>query len=72
MTKAMTKERALELGMGPFDTADFYNADPGERRVAASLGCDRDRVDLSTEAGLAARLGPLARRGTPTNGNRAP
>jgi aryl-alcohol dehydrogenase-like predicted oxidoreductase len=69
---AMTKARALELGTGRFDTADFYNAHDSERRIAGSPGCDRNRVALSTEAALAERLGPLARRATPTNANRAP
>jgi hypothetical protein len=58
--------------MDRFDTPDFYNAHDSERIVAGSSGCDRDRVDLSTEAGLAVRLDPLAGRGNPIQANRSP
>jgi aryl-alcohol dehydrogenase-like predicted oxidoreductase len=44
--------RALERGIRVFDTANSYNAGESERILGRALGRDRDRVILSTKAGL--------------------
>jgi aryl-alcohol dehydrogenase-like predicted oxidoreductase len=44
--------RALERGVGVFDTANFYNAGESERVLGRALGRDRERVVLATKAGL--------------------
>jgi aryl-alcohol dehydrogenase-like predicted oxidoreductase len=44
--------RALERGITVFDTANSYNAGESERILGAALGRDRERVRLSTKAGL--------------------
>jgi aryl-alcohol dehydrogenase-like predicted oxidoreductase len=43
---------ALERGVTVFDTANSYNAGESERILGRALGQDRDRVTLSTKAGL--------------------
>jgi len=44
--------RALERGITHFDTANSYNGGESERLLGRALGKDRDRVVLSTKAGL--------------------
>jgi aryl-alcohol dehydrogenase-like predicted oxidoreductase len=44
--------RAIERGITVFDTANSYNAGESERILGRALGRDRDRVTLSTKAGL--------------------
>jgi aryl-alcohol dehydrogenase-like predicted oxidoreductase len=44
--------RALERGVGVFDTANFYNAGESERILGKALGKDRDRVVVVSKAGL--------------------
>jgi aryl-alcohol dehydrogenase-like predicted oxidoreductase len=44
--------RALERGVTVFDTANSYNAGESERILGRALGRDRERVTLSTKAGL--------------------
>jgi aryl-alcohol dehydrogenase-like predicted oxidoreductase len=44
--------RALERGIGIFDTANSYNGGESERILGRSLGRDRDRVILATKVGL--------------------
>jgi aryl-alcohol dehydrogenase-like predicted oxidoreductase len=44
--------RALERGVTIFDTANSYNAGESERILGRALGRDRERVILSTKAGL--------------------
>jgi aryl-alcohol dehydrogenase-like predicted oxidoreductase len=61
--------RALERGVTVFDTANSYNAGESERILGRALGRDRDRVTLSTKAGLGVNpgrpegLSPEAMRG---------
>jgi aryl-alcohol dehydrogenase-like predicted oxidoreductase len=49
--------RALEHGIGVFDTANAYNVGESERILGRSLGRDRSRVILATKVGLD-RVGP--------------
>jgi aryl-alcohol dehydrogenase-like predicted oxidoreductase len=49
--------RALERGVTVFDTANSYNAGESERILGRALGRDRDRVVLSTKAGLGTNPG---------------
>jgi aryl-alcohol dehydrogenase-like predicted oxidoreductase len=52
---------AMDLGVSVFDTAPAYGAGEAERRLGQALvGVDRDRVFLSTKAGLTSS--GLARR----------
>jgi aryl-alcohol dehydrogenase-like predicted oxidoreductase len=51
--------RALERGITHYDTANSYNAGESERILGRALGADRDRVVLSTKAGI----GPQPSRG---------
>jgi aryl-alcohol dehydrogenase-like predicted oxidoreductase len=44
--------RALERGVGVFDTANFYNGGESERILGRALGPDRERVVVATKAGL--------------------
>jgi aryl-alcohol dehydrogenase-like predicted oxidoreductase len=53
--------RALERGVVQFDTANSYNAGESERILGRALGRDRDRVVLSTKAGLG--VNPSKREG---------
>ncbi len=46
-------EQAVDLGITAFDTAPAYGAGEAERRLAAALRrLDRDRLHISTKAGL--------------------
>lgn len=47
-----TLERALELGVTLWDTADFYGAGDNERFLAPLLRTHRDQVVLATKCGL--------------------
>jgi aryl-alcohol dehydrogenase-like predicted oxidoreductase len=49
--------RALERGVTVFDTANSYNAGESERILGRALGRDRERVTLSTKAGLGVNPG---------------
>jgi aryl-alcohol dehydrogenase-like predicted oxidoreductase len=53
--------RALERGVVYFDTANSYNAGASETILGRALGRDRDRVVLSTKAGLG--VDPARREG---------
>jgi aryl-alcohol dehydrogenase-like predicted oxidoreductase len=44
--------RALERGITVFDTANSYNGGESERILGRALGADRERVILSTKAGI--------------------
>jgi aryl-alcohol dehydrogenase-like predicted oxidoreductase len=44
--------RALERGIGIFDTANSYNGGESERILGRSLGADRDKVILASKVGL--------------------
>lgn len=44
-------DRALELGINLFDTADVYGAGHSERLLGDALGSARDRVVLATKGG---------------------
>jgi aryl-alcohol dehydrogenase-like predicted oxidoreductase len=49
--------RALEHGIGVFDTANAYNGGESERILGRALGRDRSRVTVATKVGLD-RVGP--------------
>src|SRR5580700_1705750 len=49
--------RALERGVTLFDTANSYNAGESETILGRALGRDRDRVVVSTKAGLGTNPG---------------
>ena len=49
--------RALERGVTAFDTANSYNAGESERILGRALGRERERVTLSTKAGLGVQPG---------------
>jgi aryl-alcohol dehydrogenase-like predicted oxidoreductase len=49
--------RALEHGIGVFDTANAYNSGESERILGRALGHDRSRVVLATKVGID-RVGP--------------
>jgi aryl-alcohol dehydrogenase-like predicted oxidoreductase len=49
--------RALERGVTAFDTANSYNGGESERILGRALGRDRERVALSTKAGLGVEPG---------------
>ncbi len=49
--------RALERGVAVFDTANSYNAGESERILGRALGRDRERITLSTKAGLGVNPG---------------
>jgi aryl-alcohol dehydrogenase-like predicted oxidoreductase len=49
--------RALERGVTVFDTANSYNAGESETILGRALGRDRDRVFVSTKAGLGTNPG---------------
>jgi aryl-alcohol dehydrogenase-like predicted oxidoreductase len=49
--------RALEHGIGLFDTANAYNGGESERILGRALGRDRSRVVVATKVGLD-RVGP--------------
>jgi aryl-alcohol dehydrogenase-like predicted oxidoreductase len=44
--------RALDAGIGVFDTANSYNGGDSERILGRALGRDRDRVVLATKVGI--------------------
>ncbi|MFJ8631109.1 aldo/keto reductase [Streptomyces sp. NPDC093568] len=48
-----TLERALELGVTLFDTADAYGAGENEKFLSPFLGAHRDEVVIATKFGLA-------------------
>jgi aryl-alcohol dehydrogenase-like predicted oxidoreductase len=50
-----TIERALDLGVTFFDTANVYGAGHNERLVGRALGPHRDRIVLATKFGIADR-----------------
>jgi aryl-alcohol dehydrogenase-like predicted oxidoreductase len=54
-------QRAVELGVNFFDTADSYGPEVAERLIAESLSPYRDDVVIATKAGLT-RQGPNAWR----------
>ncbi|HEX4447477.1 MAG TPA: aldo/keto reductase [Polyangiaceae bacterium] len=53
--------RALERGITVFDTANSYNGGESERLLGRALGADRERVIVSTKAGIG--LDPTRREG---------
>ncbi|MFE6747100.1 aldo/keto reductase [Kitasatospora purpeofusca] len=52
-----TLHRALDLGVTPLDTADFYGAGHNEELIGRAVAGRRDEVVIATEFGLANRLG---------------
>jgi aryl-alcohol dehydrogenase-like predicted oxidoreductase len=44
--------RAIERGIGVFDTANAYNGGEAERILGRALGADRDRVATATKVGF--------------------
>ena len=63
-----TLQRALDLGVTFFDTADVYGQGANERLVAGALGSSRSRVVLATKCGLVASPGaPMQVNGTPAH-----
>lgn len=64
-----TVDRALELGITFFDTADVYGAGENERLVGRALGTRRASVVLATKCGLKPGSGglPIEVCGTPAH-----
>ena len=64
-----TVDRALELGVTFFDTADVYGAGENERLVGRALGSRRASVVLATKCGLKPGSGglPIEVCGTPAH-----
>ncbi|PWC76148.1 aldo/keto reductase [Azospirillum sp. TSH64] len=57
-----TLERALELGVTHYDTADMYGSGHNETLLARFLAGKRDRVTLATKFGIVRQPGEYARR----------
>ncbi|MFV0252071.1 MAG: aldo/keto reductase [Beutenbergiaceae bacterium] len=59
-------ERALELGINHFDTADMYGSGANERALGSALRRRRDEVFLASKVGIRSRAGiPLGVNGRP-------
>jgi aryl-alcohol dehydrogenase-like predicted oxidoreductase len=58
-----TIDRALELGVTMFDTADFYGSGDNERLVGNALRSRRDRVVVATKFGILRKKGDPSYRG---------
>lgn len=56
-----TLERALEIGVTHFDTADMYGSGHNERLLARFLSGKRDRVVVATKFGIVRQPGQYAR-----------
>ncbi|CBS86432.1 aldo/keto reductase [Azospirillum lipoferum] len=57
-----TLERALELGITHYDTADMYGSGHNESLLARFLAGKRDRVVIATKFGIVRQPGEYARR----------
>jgi aryl-alcohol dehydrogenase-like predicted oxidoreductase len=57
-----TLERALELGVTHYDTADMYGSGHNETLLARFLTGKRDRVTIATKFGIVRQPGEYARR----------
>ncbi|MCM8733568.1 aldo/keto reductase [Azospirillum sp. A1-3] len=57
-----TLERALELGVTHYDTADMYGSGHNESLLARFLTGRRDRVTIATKFGIVRQPGEYARR----------
>ncbi|SMF75231.1 Predicted oxidoreductase [Azospirillum oryzae] len=57
-----TLERALELGVTHYDTADMYGSGHNETLLARFLADKRDRVTIATKFGIVRQPGEYARR----------
>jgi aryl-alcohol dehydrogenase-like predicted oxidoreductase len=57
-----TLERAFELGVTHYDTADMYGSGHNERLLARFLAGKRDRVTVATKFGIVRAPGDYARR----------
>ncbi|PWC32459.1 aldo/keto reductase [Azospirillum sp. TSO35-2] len=57
-----TLERALELGVSLYDTADMYGAGHNETLLGRFLAGKRDRVVVATKFGIVRQPGDYARR----------
>jgi len=57
-----TLERAFELGVTHYDTADMYGAGHNESLLARFLAGKRDRVVVATKFGIVRKPGDYARR----------
>jgi len=57
-----TLERALELGVTHYDTADMYGSGHNESLLARFLTGKRDRVTIATKFGIVRQPGEYARR----------
>src|SRR6476661_1129260 len=57
-----TLDRALELGVTLFDTADIYGPHTNEELVGRWLRGKRDRVVLATKFGIVGSVDPAKRR----------
>ncbi|KAA0574753.1 aldo/keto reductase [Azospirillum sp. Sh1] len=57
-----TLERALELGVTHYDTADMYGSGHNESLLARFLAGKRDRVTVATKFGIVRQPGEYARR----------
>ncbi len=57
-----TLERALELGVTHYDTADMYGSGHNETLLARFLAGKRDRVTIATKFGIVRQPGEYARR----------
>ncbi|CAO3445462.1 aldo/keto reductase [Azospirillum largimobile] len=57
-----TLERALELGVTHYDTADMYGGGHNESLLARFLSGNRDRVVIATKFGIVRQPGEYARR----------
>ena len=55
-------ERALELGVDFWDTADFYGQGSNERLLAPLLATRRDRITVATKFGIVATRGDTVAR----------
>jgi aryl-alcohol dehydrogenase-like predicted oxidoreductase len=66
-----TMHRALDLGIGFFDTAELYGVGHNERLAARVLAQRRDEVVLATKFGIALEGGRMVANGRPENVRRA-
>lgn len=57
-----TLERALELGVTHYDTADMYGSGHNETLLARFLAGKRDRVTIATKFGIVRQPGEYSRR----------
>jgi len=66
-----TMHRALDLGIGFFDTAEMYGLGHNERLAARVLAERRDEIVLATKFGIAFEGGRMVANGRPENVRRA-